>query len=79
MAYQIDIDRYSMPLAATSSSCVESFRRPWHTQKPKAVRKLTNHSRERSAILNCDWPIHLLLTLLLTYSYCLTFLYVPWA
>jgi len=35
---------------------------------------LANHSTERNAILNCDWPIRLLLT-----SYCFTFLYVPWA
>jgi len=30
--------------------------------------------KERKAILNCDWPIRLLLT-----SFCFTFMYVPWA
>jgi len=35
---------------------------------------MSNHNKERNAILNYDWPIRLLLT-----SYCLTLLCVPWA
>jgi len=35
-----------------------------------ALSELTNHRKS----FNCDWPIRLLFT-----SYCLTFLYVPWA
>jgi len=43
-----------------------------NVSKTQAISELANHSRERNAILNCDWSICLLLM-----SYCLMFLYVP--
>jgi len=48
-----------------------------HTKRKAVRRKLSesaNHSWESHYVLYCDWSIRLLLT-----SYCLTFLYVPWA
>jgi len=42
---------------------------PRYTQKRKAISELANHNRKYNAILNCDWPIRLLL---MSYCLCLT-------
>jgi len=74
-------DRISLRKRTTNYAAVafadgvnERHLQQWLHKRTHPVNKLVNHKKERNVILNCDWPIRLLLT-----SYCLTFLYVPWA